>query len=166
MVVTMCPIIISSRTRPDSTHIQYIISNIIFIKVNKIHMHDLHNEPNKSITARKQDYTIKVNYNVRLIISIIITYMIIIIILYWRATIAAQLHWWKWGKLSKFNTCQTSICMFRVQDKLIFNSNNYIEDLISVRILSGDGRAAGGRQARAVLAEGGNALLGHHTGVS
>ena len=86
MVVTMCPIIISSRTRPDRfyTH-THIISIIIFIKVNKIH--DLHNEPNKSITARKQDYTIKVNYNVRLIISIIITYMItIIVILYWGAT--------------------------------------------------------------------------------
>ena len=79
MVVTMCPIIISSRTRPDSTHIHYIISIIIFIKVNKIH--DLHNEPNKSIMARKQDYTIKVNYNVRLIISIIITYIITIIII-------------------------------------------------------------------------------------
>ena len=67
MVVTMCPIIISSRTRSDSTHIHYIISIIIFIKVNEIH--DLHNEPNTSITARKQDYTLqrkadnKYNYN-------------------------------------------------------------------------------------------------------
>ena len=61
----------------------------------------------------------------------------------------------------------------------IFNSN--IEGLISVRTLSRACRATsgrrardrratgprqrttGGRQARAVLAEGGNALLGHHT---
>ena len=31
MVVTMCPIIISSRTRLDSTHIHYIIIIIIII---------------------------------------------------------------------------------------------------------------------------------------
>ena len=60
--------------------------------------------------------------------------------------------------------------------KIVIYNYNYIEGLISVRTLScacratgarqaGDRRAtgaAGGRQARAVLTEGGNALLGHN----